>query len=227
MKHPLDLHRDRRTWHGWKQERALLRPRRSRVRFGRNELAGMLLAGIVGGLAWSMLPAAMPDRSDGLAGFERVEPDSWKESRRSREILSAQEGAPASRYGVAAPLADPATPALRSTFGLCHRGGGTNCVVDGDTFWMAGVKIRIADIDTPETHPARCAEEARLGAAATQRLQALLNSGVVTLHPIGRDTDRYGRKLRRVEVDGRGVGDRLVAEGLARPYLGRRMGWCG
>ncbi len=183
MKHPLDLHRSRRTWHGWHEEGALLRRRRS-FRFGRNELAGMLLAGIVGGLAWTMLPAA-----------------------------TSAPAAPA--------------PATRANFGLCHSGGGTNCVVDGDTFWMAGVKIRVADIDTPETHPARCPEEARLGAAATQRLQALLNSGAVTLHPIERDTDRYGRKLRRVSVDGRGVGDTLVAEGLARPYLGRRMGWCG
>ncbi|MCR5870173.1 thermonuclease family protein [Sphingomonas sp. J344] len=121
---------------------------------------------------------------------------------------------------------DPA-PVPRANFGFCHSGGGTNCVVDGDTFWIAGVKIRIADIDTPETHPARCPEEARLGAAATQRLQALLNSGAVTLHAIDRDTDRYGRKLRLVEVDGRGVGDTLVAEGLARPYRGRRTGWCG
>jgi endonuclease YncB( thermonuclease family) len=183
VKHPLDLHRSRRTWHGWHEERALLRRRRTAFRFGRNELAGMLLAGIVGGLAWTMLPAAEPIP------------------------------------GSAAPI--------RAAFDLCHSGGGTNCVVDGDTFWMAGVKIRIADIDTPETHPARCPEEARLGAAATQRLQALLNSGAVTLHPIDRDTDRYGRKLRRVDVDGRGVGDTLIAEGLARPYRGRRMGWCG
>lgn len=185
MKHPMDLHRDRRSWHGWKQERVLLRRRSSSPRFGRNELAGTLLAGIVGGLAWTMLPAAT--------------------------------SAPAP----AAPVAAAAT-----SFGFCHSGGGSNCVVDGDTFWMAGDKIRIADIDTPETHPARCPEEARLGAAATQRLQALLNSGTVTLHPIDRDTDRYGRKLRRVEVNGRGVGDTLIAEGLARPYRGRRMGWC-
>ncbi|HEV7287660.1 thermonuclease family protein [Sphingomonas sp.] len=167
MKHPLDLHRRRHR----------------RTGFGRNELAGMLLVGIVGGLAWAMLPAAAP-----------------------------------------APTA-PA-PAPRTAFGFCHSGGGTNCVVDGDTFRLAGDKIRIADIDTPETHPARCPEEARLGAAATQRLHALLNSGALTLHPIDRDTDRYGRKLRRVEVNGRGVGDTLVAEGLARPYRGRRMGWC-
>ena len=135
--------------------------------------------------------------------------------------------------GLAAALWSVGTPAATAEsvaatpFTLCHSGGGTNCVVDGDTFWMAGAKIRIADIDTPETHPARCPEEARLGAAATQRLQALLNSGAVTLHSIDRDTDRYGRLLRRVTVDGRGVGDTLIAEGLARPYLGRRMGWCG
>ncbi|MEG3181246.1 thermonuclease family protein [Sphingomonas sp. LT1P40] len=117
-------------------------------------------------------------------------------------------------------------PVVR-TFARCESGGGSNCVVDGDTFRMGGAKIRIADIDTPETHPARCAREAALGEAATARLHALLNSGGVTLHPIDRDTDRYGRLLRRVSVNGRGVGDTLVAEGLARRYEGgRRIGWC-
>lgn len=120
-----------------------------------------------------------------------------------------------------------APEAVRADFALCHSGGGTNCVVDGDTFWIGGVKIRIADIDTPETHPARCPREAELGEAATRRLHALLNSGPVSLAPVGRDADRYGRKLRRVAVDGRGVGDTLIAEGLARPYQGgRRAGWC-
>jgi len=122
----------------------------------------------------------------------------------------------------------PDASSARTAFTLCHSGGGANCVVDGDTFWMGGTKIRIADIDTPETHPARCAREAELGAAATQRLRGLLNSGAVSLRPIGRDADRYGRKLRLVSVDGRGVGETLVAEGLARPYAGGyREGWCG
>ncbi|MDE0879657.1 MAG: thermonuclease family protein, partial [Sphingomonas bacterium] len=85
------------------------------------------------------------------------------------------------------------------SFGQCHSGGGVNCVVDGDPFWIDGEKIRIADIDAPETHPPRCAEEARLGNAAKDRLQALLNAGPVTLVTIDRDTDRYGRKLRVVE----------------------------
>lgn len=121
----------------------------------------------------------------------------------------------------------PAKAAATPYFGACHRGGGVNCVVDGDTFWMDGTKIRIADIDTPETHPARCAAEARLGTAATTRLQALLNQGRFELRSINRDTDRYGRKLRIVERNGQSLGGVLVSEGFARPYAGkRREGWC-
>ena len=47
-------------------------------------------------------------------------------------------------------------------------------MVDGDTIWLQGTKIRIADIDTPETHQPRCASEKALGDKATQRLQQLL-----------------------------------------------------
>lgn len=67
------------------------------------------------------------------------------------------------------------------SFGFCHTGGGTNCVVDGDTIWLAGENIRIADIDPPETHEARCPAEHSLGERATQRLHQLVNSGTVTL----------------------------------------------
>jgi endonuclease YncB( thermonuclease family) len=99
-------------------------------------------------------------------------------------------------------------------------------VVDGDTIWLGGQKIRVADIDAPETHPARCSREAELGDRATRRLQQLLNGGAVSLAAIDRDQDRYGRKLRIVLVDGRSVGDRLVDEGLARHYAGGRRPWC-
>jgi endonuclease YncB( thermonuclease family) len=30
------------------------------------------------------------------------------------------------------------------------------CVVDGDTIWQSGVKMRLLDIDTPETFEAQC-----------------------------------------------------------------------
>jgi endonuclease YncB( thermonuclease family) len=119
-----------------------------------------------------------------------------------------------------------AGPEVAVQFGLCHSGGGTNCVVDGDTIWMAGTKIRIADIDAPETHPSRCAEEERLGRAATLRLQALLNAGPVRLAAADRDADQYGRKLRIVMRGNQSVGAILVSEGLARHWTGRRQPWC-
>ncbi|WP_371258877.1 hypothetical protein [Ensifer sp. ZNC0028] len=54
-----------------------------------------------------------------------------------------------------------------------------NCVVDGDTFWSRGEKIRIADIGTPELEPPRC--EADQGEAVKSRLLALLNGGKFSL----------------------------------------------
>ena len=111
-------------------------------------------------------------------------------------------------------------------FRLCHTGGGYNCVVDGDTFHYHFTRIRMADIDTPETHPPRCAHEAKLGRLATLRLQELLNQGPFTLHTIDRDEDQYGRKLRIVMRGGASLGRQLVNEGLARRWTGRRQPWC-
>jgi endonuclease YncB( thermonuclease family) len=117
--------------------------------------------------------------------------------------------------------------AIRAAFGYCHSGGGTNCVVDGDTFYVNGAKVRIAGIDAPETHPPRCAAEARLGNEATERLHALLNSGSLTMTSIDRDRDRYGRLLRNVAVSGRDVGEAMIAAGVARAYGSGRRSWCG
>lgn len=115
---------------------------------------------------------------------------------------------------------------VRASFSLCHAGGGYNCVVDGDTIWLKGQNIRVADIDAPETHEPRCSSEKALGDRATLRLQQLVNGGKVTLQSIDRDADRFGRKLRLVRVDGRSVGDTLVSEGLARWYSGGKRPWC-
>jgi micrococcal nuclease len=113
-------------------------------------------------------------------------------------------------------------------FGLCGGMGsaGGNCVIDGDTFWYGGEKIRIADINTPETSEPECAREAQLGAAATGRLHALLNEGAFTLEPIDRDRDQYGRLLRTVTRDGESLGAVLVDEGLAEEWQGYRGSWC-
>ena len=119
------------------------------------------------------------------------------------------------------------TQGVRASFGFCHAGGGSNCVVDGDTFYLDGQKVRIAGIDAPETHPPRCAQEARLGASATQQLHALLNSGAVSMSRIDRDRDRHGRLLRNVAVDGADVGAAMIGAGVAREYGSGRRSWCG
>ena len=113
-----------------------------------------------------------------------------------------------------------------ASFDYCQWGGGSNCVVDGDTFWIGGEKVRIAGIDAPETHPSRCDYEARLGNAATERLHDLLNSGAVTMTAIDRDRDVYGRLLRNVAVDGQDVGEAMVSAGVAREYGTGRRSWC-
>ena len=115
---------------------------------------------------------------------------------------------------------------LAATFALCAEGPRTTCVVDGDTFWLNGEKVRIADINAPETHSAGCPAEQALGDRATRRLIGLLNAGPFTLDTQGRATDRYGRSLRVVNRAGHSLGAQLVAEGLAEPWRGRRSDWC-
>lgn len=188
----------------------------------------MIWAGLVLGLLWVNferwtapafspgLPFAnAPGSAPGIQIADR--PDPWAQSRRDRIALEAQEGAPLPARSTAADAATTGRVTIRSAVR----------VVDGDTFWIGGDKVRIADIDTPETHPPRCADEAERGERATRRLAALLNEGPFELQPIaGRDVDRYGRKLRIVTRNGRSLGDVLVAEGLARTWTGRREPWC-
>lgn len=112
-------------------------------------------------------------------------------------------------------------------FAACGSGPRVTCVVDGDTLWLDGAKIRLADINTPETSQPACPVEAALGARATRRLIELLNLGAFTLESQGRDMDRYGRLLRVITRDGTSLGGQLVAEGLAEPWQGRRSSWCG
>lgn len=143
----------------------------------------------------------------------------------------------------AAPVADPALiepPSFLSSeprtinqqFARCGPGRGFACVIDGDTFKLGERKVRIIGIDAPETHPPRCAEEARLGELATARLQRWLNDGPFEMvAPAYGDQDRYGRDLRvirRQSAEGYvSVASVMREEGLARRYLGGlKTGWC-
>ena len=112
------------------------------------------------------------------------------------------------------------------TFERCGSGKRITCVVDGDTLWISGAKIRLADINTPEVSRPSCPAERRLGERATTRFIALLNHGAFRLETRGRDEDRFGRKLRIVTRGGASLGEQLVREGLAERWNGKRRNWC-
>lgn len=102
-------------------------------------------------------------------------------------------------------------------------------VIDGDTLedMAADITYRVVNIDTPETGPrARCAAERDLGNQATRQARTLISAANdVELRPTGR-IDRYGRTIAFVLIDGRDLGETLIADGLARPWRGRREPWC-
>lgn len=116
---------------------------------------------------------------------------------------------------------------IRGKFSICTSATRINCVVDGDTFWFAGVKYRISDINTPEIAQPACERERQLGLQAqVALLQTLNGSGLTLEQQERRDTDRYGRKLRVVMQDGHSIGDTLIAQGLAHRWEGHKLSWC-
>ncbi|MEZ5959331.1 MAG: thermonuclease family protein [Hyphomonadaceae bacterium] len=123
-------------------------------------------------------------------------------------------------------LASAETPrALRGSSSVAQR----MRVIDGDTMedTREDITYRLVNIDTPETGSrARCAAERDLGNRATAAARALVSEARrVEFRPTGR-IDRYGRTIAFVVIDGRDMGETLMAEGLARPWRGRREPWC-
>lgn len=130
--------------------------------------------------------------------------------------------------GPAAPSEESAgsTEQYDVTFDRCSGPIRVTCVVDGDTIWLEGEKIRIADINTPEVSKPDCSAERALGERATSRLTSLLNDGGFSINSVDRDEDTYGRKLRIITRAGESLGSILVAEGLAEEWTGSRRSWC-
>lgn len=113
-------------------------------------------------------------------------------------------------------------------------------VIDGDTVELStGERVRIYNIDAPETHKPRCSAEGILGSAAAAYLIAWLDHGGVTISrcelATGRCKDRYGRTLATISTRAKGdVGEALIAVGAALPWQPGRAAhdarvryWCG
>ena len=82
--------------------------------------------------------------------------------------------------------------------------------------------MRIFNIDAPEIE-GECAYETNLAQRSKNRLATLLAGQRVEIRRQG--TDRYGRTLAALSVNGVDAGDLLVSEGLARTWCGRREPW--
>ena len=116
-------------------------------------------------------------------------------------------------------------------------------VVDGDTIDVRGKRIRLIDFDAPELGgQAHCGLERMLAARATSRLRQMIQlSDDIDLQIVecscrpgteGTMPCNYKGACGYLTVDGKDVGDVLVAENLAHPYVRgryscpRRKPWC-
>jgi endonuclease YncB( thermonuclease family) len=105
-------------------------------------------------------------------------------------------------------------------------------IIDGDTINAQGERIRILNIDAPESFRSRCEAELKLALRTKERLAQLLRSGPVEINRQGQD--RYRRTLAMLSVREGDVGQILVRERLALPWKdgsrakeARLQAWCG
>ena len=110
-------------------------------------------------------------------------------------------------------------------------------VIDGDTVQvdasadmppeLASIRVRLRDVDTPETWKPKCERERRAGNAATAFVkQRIASAGRVLV----RDPTWGkwgGRVIACLILDGRSLSKTLIAAGHGRAYDGgKRQGWC-
>ncbi len=101
--------------------------------------------------------------------------------------------------------------------------------MDGDTIDDNATRIRyrLENIDAPETKYAACAAEAHMGERSKWTAYELIKAANnVEAHTTGR-IDQYGRTIARIKLDGKDLGEMLIARGFARPWTGARENWCG
>ncbi|TBD04773.1 thermonuclease family protein [Rhizobium leguminosarum] len=103
-------------------------------------------------------------------------------------------------------------------------------VTDGDTVHVAGERAgtRLVGFNTPEKFSPQCEYERKLGERASSRLRELVRSPNLQLTKVpcacpagseGTDACSHGRSCGVLRVDGRDVGQILIGEGLAVPFI--------
>ncbi len=130
----------------------------------------------------------------------------------NRFFIKKAEGTASIRHK--APILPPAIQALKG----------------GSLRYRQWGKIRLVDIDTPESFRPACEMERIVGLAAKARLKQLLEGKEVSIERFGQD--RFGRTLAHLYANGQEIGAVLLKDGLALPYVpGRKKDrntlWCG
>jgi micrococcal nuclease len=119
-------------------------------------------------------------------------------------------------------LAMPVSTVIaRPLYPLCGEEKLRSCVIDGNTFWYGGEFMRLQAINPPAPKVACVGGTAE---AARDRLMTMLNGGEIFVFRYG--TDAEGHTLSRVLFEGRDIGERLIAEGLAQPSTSSTGAFC-
>lgn len=118
-------------------------------------------------------------------------------------------------------------------------------ITDGDTIRIRGDArgTRLVGFNAPESIKPQCPQEGALGLKAKARLRQLASSATLELQQVpcscapgteGTNACNYGRSCAILRADGRDIGQVLIAEGLAVPFVcGVRScpptprPWCG
>jgi len=98
-------------------------------------------------------------------------------------------------------------------------------VIDGDTIRFGRERIRILNIDAPETEGrAKCNAERRLASRATATLTEVIMGERLEVERHGKD--RFGRTLALIRVRGADVGEMLIKARVAVRWGNGRPDWC-
>jgi len=103
-------------------------------------------------------------------------------------------------------------------------------VIDGDTVDVSidlgfsvqhTIRVRLYGINTPETRT-RNKEEKQKGLAAKARLKELIEGKFVNIKTKKDETEKFGRYLAEIYIDGVNVNQTLITEGHAKEYFGEK-----
>jgi endonuclease YncB( thermonuclease family) len=101
-------------------------------------------------------------------------------------------------------------------------------VIEGDMIVADGRTVRLSGFVTPDPQGSRCVGERELGVKATRRVRELIEAGDLDYSPVacscpttflGRLMCRATRSCGVLKSHGRDIGEILIAEGLAAPFV--------